>query len=225
MPQCDTPTAPSPADDFAAVAVLAGLSGHNTRQIELLRIITNPAHNNGNIDGQTHAEIYEAYEDFSGYMDYGHNDEVQTVADFLYSHYASVEGAPQFSFGFDCNAEGEIGGYLVSADCGEYPNRITLATWGDIKNSTYDREATGLKAALAIAEALDDKYQTQVAKARQRGLIGTTPDLIERATAALAAFDAVSAEDDIDVDTLAEVRDALADMLGRVRQRPGLPCG
>lgn len=219
MTQCDTTTVTSPTtatsdDPFGPVALMAGLTGSNTRQIELLRIITDPALNNGNIEGETPMEIADSYEEtFSGYINYGHNGEVQMIADFLHNHYSGIDGAPQFSFGFDCDEEGSISGFLVSADIGEYPNRLTLATWGDIKNSTNDREATGLKAALAIAEALDDMYHAQVVKARRHGLLPADVSLVERAAAALDAYDAVPANEDLDVDTAIELHDCLVALL------------
>lgn len=75
-------------------------------------------------------------------------------------------------FGFESTADGEIGGFNVALriEAEDYRDRVTLVDFHDIKHSTEDREATGLKAALAIAQALDTAYRGLVERATRLGL-------------------------------------------------------
>jgi hypothetical protein len=180
------------------------------------------------LDNQAEA-AGDDFDEFDGYGSYGGEDfryEVQQVADALYNHYAYRDDTPHFNFGFDSSSDGEVSGYMVTADCGD---GVTLAHWGDLKNATTDRSATGRDAARAITEALDGDYQRLVAKAREKGLYGEPapaegrPDA-DAARRALAAWDATPEHEDIDVDTMAAVRDHLAayvaDDTGAPRKSP-----
>lgn len=212
-----SPATPETGADFAAVALLAGLQGVDASAQRLLKVITDPAiAADANMDGDTHAEVADEYEEnFSGYTGFGYNDEVQTVADFLYNHYASDATVPDFLFGFECNADGEVGGYNVAIriDAEDWQDRIALVEFHDIKHSTTNREASGLKAALAIAESLEGDYRSLLAKARRRGLLTAPANLVAIAANRLAACDATPPNVDVDVDTLASLRDVLAALI------------
>ena len=52
----------------------------------------------------------------------------------------------------------------------DYPDRVTLSSFMDLKHSTTDRSATGRAAAYAIAEAFDDQFQTLAANGARLGL-------------------------------------------------------
>lgn len=207
--------APGPADDFAALAMMAGLRGTDAHGIELLKIITNPEHNHVGLEGETPMEIADTYEEgFGGYQGGDANWEVQTIADFLYAHYAAHADLPDFGFGLEANAEGEIGSYYVSATFGtDWNSRVVLSGFHEIKHSTHDRDATGLAAALAIAAALDADYQSLLATGRKRGLMAADPDVVGSAVAALAALDTVPDGGSADIETLDAVRASLAALI------------
>jgi hypothetical protein len=173
-------------DGFEALALLAGLTGTTAEQMRLLKIITDPALANGSTEGETHLEIADYYEEnYSGYPGSDFYYEMSTVADFLYSHYDSDPQAPDFTFGFISSSDGEIGGISVTARCGtDWNNRLDLHDYIDTKHATYDRSATGLAAALAIAQALDATYQSLATKARKRGLLLADTDVLDQAQAA-----------------------------------------
>jgi hypothetical protein len=212
------PTPPNPDEEMTAALFLSALQGSTQRQLDMLRIITNPANNSGNIDGETPDEIAASYEEnFEGYMG-DHEHEVDIVSDFLYSHYSALSDMPDFLFGFDAGTDGIIGGFRVMVDLeqpGGWQDRLTLTSWGDIKNSTYDRDASGLAAALAIAEVLDDHYQALIAKARRRGLIPVNPDVVRDAQTALDAYNVSGATelDASDPATVRAMRDALSALI------------
>lgn len=217
MTDASTTQNATPADtdaDFAALALLAGLGGASSDDMRLLKIITNPDYSHGAREGETHLQIAEDYDENMGsYIGGDWEYEVEVVADFLYNHYAAQDDLPDFCFGFNSSASREIHSYDVSIRVGDYPNSLTLSTGEDIKHSTVDREATGLASALAVATALDSCYQALVTKARKHGLLPAPAPVVANAAAALAALDATPEHNDIDVDTLAQVRESLIALL------------
>lgn len=219
----------SPANCLPQTDEIRDLGDLTRNQQRLLAIILNPTNDTaGFYDGDTPAEIAEEIEDsfgsFTGYDSYA---QASQIADALHAHYnyrtpANPDGgAGDFTFGFECNSEGEISGYEIGIYLGHSRGGIYLSKSQETKYlANGNRDATGLQAALGYAEVLDGDYQWLLGKARDLGLLPPeTPQTNHTETGrpdpqaarqALAAYDATPEGEDIDADTLAAVRDALA---------------
>lgn len=210
------------AESFEALALLAGLTGTTAEQMRLLKIITDPDLSNGAAEGETPLEIADYYdENFDGYPGSDFHYELSTVADFLYTHYSADPLVPDFTCGFVSSSDGEIGGISVTASCGtDWNNRLDLHDYMDVKHATYDRTATGLAAALAIAQALDATYQSLVTKARKRGLLNTDTDVLDQAQ---AAYSLAVRNETLDAAQVAQVAEALKTLLNAQGIHVGAP--
>lgn len=214
-------TAPEQASDFEALAVLAGLSGVTAEHMALLRIITDPAmHADRQVS--THTEIADLFADeFSGYDGGDPGYEAQQVGELLYLHYSGLDDLPDFGYGFDATSGGEVEGFTITASITaktaegstDWANRITLSSTHEFRDITIDRSATGWKAALGYAVALDAEFLDLCARARRRGLLPAARPVVDRAVAALAAYDTAVARDDVDVDVVADMRENLIGLL------------
>lgn len=131
---------------------------------ELLGILTDPA----NYDGfATPADLRDHLRTFHGHAGPGFLAEVEWVADRLSEHHATDQGDYPFVFGFDATASGGIGGGTVSIDVGG----LLLTRHVGIRNLTSNRAATGIGAALAVAEALAVAYADVRGQAEGFGLL------------------------------------------------------
>lgn len=107
---------------------------------------------------------------FGPYDVFDFTAQVQTVADRLFNLHLERDVNGAFIFGFDCNADGEIGGGNVAVALpGEWS--LYLTVYLDAKRWTDNREVTGRAQASAIASALMDCYAVARRRALESGLL------------------------------------------------------
>ena len=123
---------------------------HESRRETLTPILLTPLN-----AGEEVADLDEDYADFDGYQGFSDLYEVEQIAERIHAY--TSESDCQFLFGFDCNADGEIHGFMISASLKDGP---TFASWMDRMNATSNREATELAAAYGIADALYGEFES-----------------------------------------------------------------
>lgn len=95
--------------------------------------------------------------EFKGYDGAYFNSEVQTIADAIHNVLDPSEPTPMFSF--ECGPEGcEITGWNLGVAADTPWGHTTLVHYGDTKNATNRRDATGAEAAEAIFDAIRWEY-------------------------------------------------------------------
>lgn len=130
-------------------------------------------------ENSTREDRIGVLEQFSGYYGFDAHYELSLVADVLYAASereltarGETERRGGFAFGFQSSYDGEITGATVSVYLG-YGADSYLTKFVDTKHLTTDRSATGVRAAIAYAEALDNTYRILLARARDNGVLPT----------------------------------------------------
>lgn len=120
-----------------------------------------------NTDNCAHLDL-DTLEAFSGYGGGDFIHEVGMVAAVLSATFTT----PAFMFGYDADVDGMLNGYTLSV---LLPHTPEFTEFHDYRNATLDRDATGIAAATAIADALYGDYLRMATTATTFGLLAPKP--------------------------------------------------
>lgn len=140
-------------------------------QVRLLDILTTPDNDPYGRE-LSREQTMDLYDDFGGANGDNLTAEVEAVGTRLFMHYA-IQGPrrreAELVFALTGSSQGDIFGYAIGIRLRD--TRLELVDTHDLKNATDDPQATGLRAAIAIAERLEGDYRQVVQKATKLGLI------------------------------------------------------
>lgn len=199
-----------------------GLGDLSPARRDLLAALLNPAYAEDFSEGTTPQEILTELEDFSAYMNQDRHD-LTNIAERLLNSYRDRVDMPECTFDIWTDSEGITEGVTIGVI--STPNPVEGSGWEaeftikgcygiENKHTSTDRENGGVRAALGIAEALDQEYDALIARVRRHGLLDRVRlETVDQARRALAAYAAVPASEDVDVDTMAALVESLTAML------------